>query len=40
VSVPAGLGTDGMPALSLSIVGLPGDDARVLGFAHAFEDTR
>ena len=40
VSVPAGLGADGMPALSVSIVGLPGDDARVLGLAHAFEKAR
>jgi Asp-tRNA(Asn)/Glu-tRNA(Gln) amidotransferase A subunit family amidase len=37
VSVPAGFGADGMPALNLSIVGLPGDDARVLAFAHAYE---
>src|SRR5919202_3554988 len=37
VSVPAGLGADGMPALNLSIVGLPGEDARVLELAHAFE---
>jgi Asp-tRNA(Asn)/Glu-tRNA(Gln) amidotransferase A subunit family amidase len=37
VSVPAGLGADGMPALNLSIVGLPGDDARVLALAHAYE---
>jgi Asp-tRNA(Asn)/Glu-tRNA(Gln) amidotransferase A subunit family amidase len=37
VSVPAGLGADGLPALNLSIVGLPGDDARVLAFAHAYE---
>ena len=37
VSVPAGLGADGMPALNLSVVGLPGDDARVLAFAHAYE---
>ena len=37
VSVPAGIGADGMPALNLSIVGLPGDDARVLAFAHAYE---
>jgi aspartyl-tRNA(Asn)/glutamyl-tRNA(Gln) amidotransferase subunit A len=37
VSVPAGLGADGLPALNLSIVGLPGDDARVLGLAHAYE---
>ena len=37
VSVPAGYGADGMPALSVSIVGLPGDDARVLALGHAFE---
>jgi len=37
VSVPAGLGMDGMPALNLSVVGLPGEDARVLGLAHAYE---
>ncbi|HKO16560.1 MAG TPA: amidase, partial [Gemmatimonadaceae bacterium] len=37
VSVPAGLGADGMPALSLSIVGLPGSDAGVLALAHAYE---
>lgn len=37
VSVPAGIGTDGMPALNVSIVGLPGDDVRVLSFAHAYE---
>ena len=37
VSVPAGLGADGMPALNISIVGLPGSDAQVLAFAHAYE---
>jgi aspartyl-tRNA(Asn)/glutamyl-tRNA(Gln) amidotransferase subunit A len=37
VSVPAGLGADGMPALNVSIVGLPGTDARVLALAHAYE---
>jgi aspartyl-tRNA(Asn)/glutamyl-tRNA(Gln) amidotransferase subunit A len=37
VSIPAGLGADGMPALNLSIVGLPGTDARVLALAHAYE---
>jgi aspartyl-tRNA(Asn)/glutamyl-tRNA(Gln) amidotransferase subunit A len=37
VSVPAGLGADGLPALNLSVVGLPGDDARVLALAHAYE---
>ena len=37
VSVPAGFGADGMPALNLSIVGLPGEDARVLALAHSYE---
>ena len=37
VSVPAGYGADGMPALSLSIVGLPGGDARVLAAAYGYE---
>ena len=37
VSVPAGLGADGMPALNLSVVGLPGDDAHLLALAHAYE---
>lgn len=37
VSVPAGMGVDGMPALNLSVVGLPGDDARVLALAHGYE---
>ena len=37
VSVPGGLGADGMPALNVSVVGLPGDDARVLALAHAYE---
>jgi Asp-tRNA(Asn)/Glu-tRNA(Gln) amidotransferase A subunit family amidase len=37
VSVPAGLGADRMPALNVSIVGLPGDDAKVLALAHAYE---
>ncbi|HEX6964415.1 MAG TPA: amidase [Gemmatimonadaceae bacterium] len=37
VSVPAGLGADGMPALNISIVGLPGTDAHVLALAHAYE---
>lgn len=40
VSVPAGVGADGMPALNLSVVGAPGEDARVLGLAHAFERVR
>jgi aspartyl-tRNA(Asn)/glutamyl-tRNA(Gln) amidotransferase subunit A len=37
VSIPAGLGADKMPALNISIVGLPGSDARVLALAHAYE---
>jgi Asp-tRNA(Asn)/Glu-tRNA(Gln) amidotransferase A subunit family amidase len=37
VSVPAGLGADGMPALNISVTGLPGDDATVLALAHAYE---
>ena len=37
VSVPAGLGADGLPALNVSIVGLPGTDATVLALAHAYE---
>lgn len=37
VSVPAGICADGMPALNLSVVGLPGTDARVLALAHAYE---
>ena len=37
VSVPAGIGADGMPALNVSIVGLPNTDARVLALAHAYE---
>ena len=37
VSVPAGIGADGMPALNLSVVGLPGDDAHVLALAHGYE---
>ena len=37
VSVPTGIGADGMPAMNLSIVGLPGEDAQVLAYAHAYE---
>jgi Asp-tRNA(Asn)/Glu-tRNA(Gln) amidotransferase A subunit family amidase len=37
VSVPAGLGADRLPALNLSVVGLPGQDAAVLAFADAYE---
>ena len=40
VSVPAGVGADGMPAMNLSLVGLPGDDARVLALAQGFEKAR
>ena len=37
VSVPTVIGTDGLPALNISFVGLPGDDARVLMLANAFQ---
>jgi aspartyl-tRNA(Asn)/glutamyl-tRNA(Gln) amidotransferase subunit A len=37
VSVPAGMGADGLPVLNLSVVGLPGEDAQVLALAHAYE---
>jgi Asp-tRNA(Asn)/Glu-tRNA(Gln) amidotransferase A subunit family amidase len=37
VSVPAGKGADGMPAMNVSFVGLPGQDAAVLALAHGFE---
>ena len=37
VSVPTGLGADGMPAGNISFVGLPGTDARILELAHAYE---
>ena len=37
VSVPTGLGADGMPAGNISFVGLPGRDARLLALAHAYE---
>jgi Asp-tRNA(Asn)/Glu-tRNA(Gln) amidotransferase A subunit family amidase len=37
VSVPGGIGADGMPAGNLSVVGFPGEDARVLALAHAYE---
>ena len=33
-------GADGMPALNVSFVGLPVDDARLLALAHAFEQAR
>jgi Asp-tRNA(Asn)/Glu-tRNA(Gln) amidotransferase A subunit family amidase len=37
VSVPAGLGSDGMPAGNISFVGLPGSDAQLLALAHSYE---
>jgi len=37
VSVPSGIGADGMPAGNISFVGLPGSDTRVLALAHAYE---
>jgi Asp-tRNA(Asn)/Glu-tRNA(Gln) amidotransferase A subunit family amidase len=37
VSVPSGMGADGMPAGSISFVGLPGSDARLLALAHSYE---
>lgn len=37
VSVPTGVGTDGMPAGNISFVALPGSDARLLALAHSFE---
>lgn len=37
VSVPSGMGADGMPAGNISFVGLPGSDARILALAHAYE---
>jgi Asp-tRNA(Asn)/Glu-tRNA(Gln) amidotransferase A subunit family amidase len=40
VSVPAGRGADGMPAMNVSFVGLPGADALVLGLAQGFEAAR
>jgi Asp-tRNA(Asn)/Glu-tRNA(Gln) amidotransferase A subunit family amidase len=37
VSVPAGYGADGLPAGNLSFVGLPGSDATIFAYAHAYE---
>ena len=37
VSVPSGLGPDGMPAGNISFVGLPGSDTRLLALAHSYE---
>ena len=37
VSVPTGLGANGMPAGNISFVGLPSSDARLLALAHSYE---
>jgi Asp-tRNA(Asn)/Glu-tRNA(Gln) amidotransferase A subunit family amidase len=37
VSVPSGLGSDGMPAGNISFVGLPGSDAQLLALAHSYD---
>lgn len=37
VSVPTGLGVEGMPAGNISFVGLPGGDAQLLALAHSYE---
>jgi Asp-tRNA(Asn)/Glu-tRNA(Gln) amidotransferase A subunit family amidase len=37
VSVPSGMGADGMPAGNISFVGLPGSDARLLSLAYSYE---
>ena len=37
VSVPTGLGADGMPAGNISFVGLPGTDRKILDLAHSYE---
>ena len=37
VSVPSGLGADGMPLGNISFVGLPGDDRKVLALAHSYQ---
>jgi Asp-tRNA(Asn)/Glu-tRNA(Gln) amidotransferase A subunit family amidase len=37
VSVPTGLGIEGMPAGNISFVGLPGTDAQLLALAHSYE---
>ena len=37
VSVPTGIGADGMPAGNISFVGLPGSDARLLALAYSYE---
>jgi Asp-tRNA(Asn)/Glu-tRNA(Gln) amidotransferase A subunit family amidase len=40
VSVPAGSGADGMPALNVSFVGLPSEDALMLALAGDYERRR
>ncbi|MEO7084780.1 MAG: hypothetical protein ABI442_16005, partial [Gemmatimonadaceae bacterium] len=37
VSVPGGIGADGMPAGNVSFVGLPGSDAIMLALAYSYE---
>jgi len=37
VSVPSGMGRDGLPGGNLSFVGLPGSDVRQLSLAHGYE---
>jgi Asp-tRNA(Asn)/Glu-tRNA(Gln) amidotransferase A subunit family amidase len=37
ISVPTGIGANGMPAGNVSFVGLPGSDARLLALAHSYE---
>jgi Asp-tRNA(Asn)/Glu-tRNA(Gln) amidotransferase A subunit family amidase len=37
VSVPTGIGADGMPVGNISFVGMPGSDALLLGLAHSYE---
>ena len=37
ISVPTGIGANGMPAGNISFVGLPGTDARLLALAHSYE---
>ena len=37
ISVPTGIGADGMPAGNISFVGLPGSDAKLLALAHSYE---
>jgi Asp-tRNA(Asn)/Glu-tRNA(Gln) amidotransferase A subunit family amidase len=37
ISVPTGIGANGMPAGNISFVGLPGSDGRLLALAHSYE---